>query len=97
MFKPLLALTVSNAKAVMEEGLRAIVAGQDRIDLSQLTAVDSTAVSTLLVWQRAAHERGLILVFSNLPATLHSLAVLYGVADLLHLDNDARNIPKTRV
>jgi phospholipid transport system transporter-binding protein len=65
-------------------GLRAIEAGQTDIDLSQLTAVDSSAVAALLAWKRAASVRDADIRFSNLPSNLVSLVELYGVADLLH-------------
>ena len=84
MFRPTLTLTVNNAKAALEAGLRAIEEGQAEIDLAQLTALDSAAVATLLAWQRAAQRRGNVLRFKNLPASLESLATLYNVADLLH-------------
>ena len=85
MFRPTLTLTVNNAKAALEAGLRAIEAGQAEIDMAQLTALDSAAVATLLAWQRAAQQHGRALRFKNLPASLQSLAALYGVAELLHL------------
>ena len=84
MFRPTLTLTVNNAKAALEAGLRAVEEGQAEIDLAQLTALDSAAVATLLAWQRAAQRRGSPLRFKNLPASLESLATLYGVADLLY-------------
>ena len=76
-------LTFANARVVLAEGLRAIAAGQPEIDLSQLTAVDSSAVATLLAWKRAAAARNAPLALTNKPASLESLAGLYGVAELL--------------
>lgn len=84
MFRPTLTLTVNNAKTALDAGLSAIEAGQTEIDLAQLTAVDSAAVATLIAWRRAALDRGTSLTFRNASANLHSLAELYGVADLLH-------------
>jgi phospholipid transport system transporter-binding protein len=84
MFRPTLTLTLNNANATLDAGLAAIEGGQTEIDLAQLTAVDSAAVATLIAWQRAASARGVRLAFKNLPASLQSLAELYGVADLLH-------------
>lgn len=83
-YRPALTLTVHNAKTVLDAGLRAIADGQTEIDLADLTAVDSSAVATMLAWQRAARSNGKSLVFSNLPANLQSLVHLYGVAELLH-------------
>ncbi|MQR00444.1 STAS domain-containing protein [Glaciimonas soli] len=83
MFRPPHSLTVSNAKLALEAGLRAIAAGETEIDLGDVVAVDSAAVATLLAWQCAAKNRGLILHFSSLPANLESLIDLYGVTQLL--------------
>jgi phospholipid transport system transporter-binding protein len=84
MFQPTLTLTVDNANIALDEGLRAIEGGQTEIDLAQLTVVDSAGVATLLAWQRAAHAQHRTLHFQNLPASMRSLAELYGVSDLLY-------------
>ena len=83
MFQPSATITAYNAKATLQAGLQAIAAGQKEMDLGQLTAVDSTAVATLLAWKRAAADRGAALVFHHMPVNLRSLADLYGVSDLL--------------
>ncbi|SFH89744.1 phospholipid transport system transporter-binding protein [Collimonas sp. OK307] len=83
MFRPSHSLTVGNAKVTLEEGLRAIAGGETEIDLSDVVAVDSAAVATLLAWQCAALNQGLTLHFSSLPANLESLIDLYGVTELL--------------
>ncbi len=54
MYQPAESLTLTNAKLVLSEGLRAIAAGQPEIDLSRLARVNSSAVATLLAWKRAA-------------------------------------------
>lgn len=82
-FRPALTLTFNNAQTVLDAGLRAIADGQTQIDLEDLTAVDSSAVATLLAWQRAARKSGKTLTFSNFPANLQSLVALYGVGELL--------------
>ncbi|WP_019139647.1 STAS domain-containing protein [Noviherbaspirillum massiliense] len=92
MFKPALTLTFNNAKTVFEAGLQAIASGQAEIDLGALTAVDSSAVATLLAWQRAARGAGHSLTFHNIPAGLQNLASLYGVADLLHIHRHAAGV-----
>jgi phospholipid transport system transporter-binding protein len=89
MFRPGLTLTVNNAKTVLDAGLHAIHTGETVFDLADVTAVDSAAVATLLAWQRAARKQGQSLTFHHLPANLHSLAELYGVADLLHAASTA--------
>ncbi len=89
MFRPTLTLTVNSAKTALVAGLRAIEGGQTEIDLAQLTVVDSSAVATLLAWKRAARARQQSLVFRNIPPSLHRLAQLYNVADLLYPDSSA--------
>ncbi|MFT5534648.1 MAG: phospholipid transport system transporter-binding protein [Burkholderiaceae bacterium] len=83
MFAPDQALTFDTAKGVLDAGLGAIAAGQQSIDLAQISRVDSSAVAVLLAWQRAARDRSMPLHFTNPPVSLTNLATLYGVADLL--------------
>ena len=53
------------------------------VDLSGVTEVDSSALSFIFEWRRAAQRRQGKLSFCNLPASLASLAELYGVTDLI--------------
>ena len=76
-------ITMADAGPALSEGLEAIARGTTDIDLSQLASFDSSAVSAVLAWQRAAAERGSALRITGLPAGLHSLARLYGVDTLL--------------
>jgi phospholipid transport system transporter-binding protein len=73
------ALTVQNAKAALDQGVAAIKAGQTVFDLASVQAVDSSAVAVLLAWKRTARKTGAALAYVNLPASLQSLAALYGV------------------
>lgn len=83
MFQPASTLTFASAKAALDAGLRAVEGGQTTIDLGGVTAMDSSAVATLIAWQRAARSKGVTLSFLNMPANLRSLLELYGVAELL--------------
>ena len=85
MYRPAPTLTVDNARVALDAGLRAIAAGQTHIDLGDMVTVDSSAVATLLAWQRAARNSGVALVFDNVPSNLQSLISLYDVSDLLHV------------
>jgi phospholipid transport system transporter-binding protein len=53
------------------------------VDLAAVTEVDSSALSLLFEWQRAAQRRKCKVSFCNLPASLTSLAELYGVTELI--------------
>ncbi len=74
-------LNLETVKALFDRGLpqgpRLVV------DLSAIEAVDSSAVSLMLVWLREAQRRNVTLCFSGIPDNLMSLARLYGVADVL--------------
>ena len=57
------------------------------VDLAAVTEVDSSALSLLFEWQRAARSaQQLQISFRNLPESLKSLAALYGVAELIAAD-----------
>jgi phospholipid transport system transporter-binding protein len=79
------ALTIANAAALAEEGKQQLD-GDVVIDLAAVTEVDSTALSVLFEWRRAAREKNLKVSFRNLPDSMKSLAALYGVADLVAAD-----------
>ena len=55
------------------------------VDLAQVEAVDSAAVSLLLAWLRQAQHRSLNISFDHIPENLLSLARLYGVVEFLPL------------
>jgi phospholipid transport system transporter-binding protein len=77
------ALTLTEVPAVLSAGERAMATGVVTFDFAGVTQVDSSALSLILSWQRKAAERSQSLTFCNIPDSLHSLARLYGVADLI--------------
>ncbi|MGO4381358.1 STAS domain-containing protein [Pseudoduganella sp. RAF53_2] len=81
-------LTVANATQALEQGLAALRAGETVFDLSNVTTVDSAAVSVMLAWQRAALQAGTHLELKNLPPSLRSLTQLYGVCNLVAPPSD---------
>ncbi len=83
MHRPGKLLTIANARSELEAGLAAIGRGESEVDLGEVTEVDSTAVATLLAWQRAARQQGHALQVRNAPAGVQSLARLYGVDGLI--------------
>ena len=76
------ALTIATAIALCEAGKRELDSDMV-IDLAAVTDVDSTALSVLFEWRRAAQQKKLQISFRNLPDSMQSLAALYGVADLV--------------
>jgi phospholipid transport system transporter-binding protein len=79
------ALTIANAVTLCEEG-KLQLEGDVVIDLAAVTEVDSTALSVLFEWRRAAQQKKTRVSFRNLPDSMKSLAALYGVADLVAPD-----------
>ncbi len=76
-------VTLASINAILEEGARVLKAPSLTVDLAAVTEVDSTAVSLLLEWRRAALRDKRAIEFVNHPANLKSLIQLYGVTELL--------------
>ena len=81
-------LTIATVPSLFETGLRHLANENLVVDLSQVDAVDSAAVSMLLGWLRAAQRNQHDLRVTGLPDDLLSLARLYGVAELLPRQSD---------
>ena len=79
------ALTIANA-AELCEAAKQHINGDVVVDLAAVTEVDSSALSLLFEWRRAAQQSNSRISFRNLPDSLESLAALYGVADLVAAD-----------
>jgi phospholipid transport system transporter-binding protein len=80
-------ITMKNVTALLADSERAFSGAHIVVvDMSGVTEVDSTAVSLLLEWQRAARTETRRIEVVNMPANLKSLADLYGVSDLLSPD-----------
>jgi len=78
------ALTIASVTAVCEAGKQQFGGGGDLVvDLAAVTEVDSTALSLLFEWRRAARGKNLQIAFRNLPESLKSLAELYGLTELV--------------
>ena len=80
------AVNIESALALREEGLRLFTAADVTLDLSGVTEVDSTALSLLFEWRRAALAAKRSIRYVNLPENLTSLARLYGVTELVAAD-----------
>lgn len=78
-------MTMDAARALLERGVGALSAGEPVFDLSGVAEADSSGIAVLFGWQRAAAARGRTLRVANPPASLVSLAEVYGVSDLLPL------------
>lgn len=77
------AMTLTSAKALLEEGARLIAGPVAAFDLAAVTEVDSSGLAVVFGWLREAQRQGKTIRIVNLPQNLSSLAQVYGVSDLL--------------
>ncbi|MFT3733624.1 MAG: STAS domain-containing protein [Rhodocyclaceae bacterium] len=77
------ALTIDEVTAVLAAAGPRVCAADCTLDLAEVTALDSAAVSLVLALLRAAQASGHRLSLINAPASFSSLASLYGVDALL--------------
>ena len=80
-------VTVQNVVGLMQQGLKRLDSDHLCVDLQKVTEVDSTAISMLFEWLRAAEKRNCRLEFIHFPQSLESLMQLYGVTPLLQPDS----------
>jgi len=83
-------LTMDSIGASFAEAMQPIEGKNWTIDLAQVEAADSAAVSMLLSWLRNAQLHEAKLTFVNVPENLRSLAALYGVAGVLPLSHSSQ-------
>lgn len=69
---------------LLESGRRAFAPHPAvEVDMAGVTRCDSAAVALLLEWVRIAESRGARIAFRNLPRSLHAIASISDVEELL--------------
>ena len=76
-------VTANNVVSLLAQGAERFTGQRVTVDLAGVTEVDSSALSLLLEWRREAVRQGREIRYCNVPASLKSLAELYGVTELL--------------
>jgi phospholipid transport system transporter-binding protein len=76
-------VTLANVGALLEDGRRHLAEGVQTVDLGEVSELDSALLALLLAWLRDAKAREQPLAFANPPASLLTIARLYGVERLL--------------
>ena len=79
------AMTLPAATGLLNDGTALIAGGLGLIDLSGVTDIDSSGLSVVFGWLRAAKAQGRSIRIANPPRDFISLAEVYGVADQLPL------------
>jgi phospholipid transport system transporter-binding protein len=77
------ALTLDDAAEVLEASRALPLPATGVVDFSGLMQGDSAALAVMLALKRRAAAEGRTLTLTGLPASLHSLAVVYGVEHYL--------------
>ena len=77
------AVTLGNVAQMLDEGRRHVEEGVRTVDLGEVTEMDSALLALLLAWLREARGRGHGLQFTRVPASLRTIAGLYGVDELI--------------
>lgn len=78
-------MRMADADALRRAGEAALPESDVVVDLSAVSAVDSSALSVLLHWSRRQRARGYGIRVEAPPAELVSLGRLYGVAETFGL------------
>ena len=77
------AINMGNVKSLLEAGLQQLNPELKEVDFSGLEEVVSSAISMVLEWLRVSQSRNLQLRIVNMPDNMKSLALLYGVLELI--------------
>ncbi|HJU24372.1 MAG TPA: STAS domain-containing protein [Casimicrobiaceae bacterium] len=77
------ALTLDNAAQVFEASKAAALPASGAIDFSGMTHADSSALAVAIALKRRATIEGSALSIEGLPQSLRTLAIVYGVENLI--------------
>lgn len=81
-------ITIAQVAAIKSDVIRAIDAGDDTLDFSGVSRVDSSAVALVLFAKRYACEKAMELKLVGVPPSFYKLALLYGLETLFAQDKE---------
>lgn len=76
---------MDNANLILNQSDAFKMDGEIEVDFTDVSNVDTAALSLMLEWQRRAAAAKCKMKFANLPANLSSLANLYGIEGFIPL------------
>ena len=79
-------VTIASVTALLAQSRALLAPGVAVLDFKGVTELDSAAVALALECLREARRRKLALSLANLPESMHHLAQLYAVSELLQAD-----------
>ena len=77
------ALSMDTVEAVLAASTSIGLPEDGIVDLTAVDRVDSAGIALLLAWARRAAKESRKIGFTGIPESMHSLASLYGVEELL--------------
>jgi phospholipid transport system transporter-binding protein len=77
------AIVIDSVDKLLESSRAQYATTDITLDFADATELDSSAVALILEYRRTAEAAGKRLSVRNLPASLKTLADLYGVTDLI--------------
>ena len=77
------ALSMDTVETVLDASTSIGLPEDGIVDLTAVDRVDSAGIALLLAWARRAASEGRKVAFTGIPESMHSLASLYGVEELL--------------
>lgn len=78
---------MDNANLILNQSDVFKMDGEIEVDFTDVSNVDTAALSLMLEWQRRAEVAKCKMKFANLPVNLSSLANLYGIEDFIPLSS----------
>jgi phospholipid transport system transporter-binding protein len=78
---------MDNANLILNQSDAFKMDGEIEVDFTDVSNVDTAALSLMLEWQRRAAVVKCKMKFANLPVNLSSLANLYGIEDFIPLSS----------
>lgn len=81
-------ILVDNANAILIESNALTMGDRLEVNFSAVTDLDTSALSLMMEWQRRAILSNVKILFTHVPETLSSLAVLYGVSGFIPLTEE---------
>ena len=75
--------TLATISGLLESAAPHLKEGVTTVDLGEVKELDSSLLAAVLDWMRAVRAQGRELRIENIPASLATIAKLYGVDELL--------------
>jgi phospholipid transport system transporter-binding protein len=75
---------ISTVNTLLNTSKALSLSANSSIDFTNVSDIDTSAISLILEWKRRALKEKQAVNFINLPANLTSLTALYGVAELIN-------------